>query len=91
MLLVMKGVMVPKGGETGIFRVRTGDFRGFQYGDPRRRPKSIDVEIFSDSGGLAFLFGQREKGSVPAITQAEINRVIQSARKAPEQDLSASR
>jgi hypothetical protein len=91
MLLLTKAIMMPPGGETGIFRVRTGDFRGFQYGDPRRRPKSIDVEIFSDSGGLAFLFGQREKGSVPAITQAEINRVIQSVRKAPEQDLSASR
>lgn len=91
MLLVLKGIMISRGGETGIFKVQTHDFRGFQYGDPQRRPKSIDVEIFADDGGLAFLFAQRETGPVPAITQAEINRVIQSARKVPEGDLSTSR
>lgn len=89
--LLMKGIMVPAGGDTGIFRIANNDLHGFQYGDPQRRPKSIDVEIFSDSGGLAFLFVQREKGPAPAITQAEINRVIQSVRRVQEQDLSASR
>lgn len=84
MLLVLKGIMIPPGGETGIFKVQTHNFRGFQYGDPRRRPKAIDVEIFADEGGLEFLFAQREGGPVPAITQAEINRVIQSAHKVPE-------
>ncbi|MGB9462671.1 MAG: hypothetical protein WCA94_17450, partial [Candidatus Acidiferrum sp.] len=32
MLLVIKGIMIPSGGETGIFRVRAGGFQGFQYG-----------------------------------------------------------
>lgn len=82
MLLLVKGIMIPSGGETGIFRIRTGDFQGFQYGDPRSRPRSIDVEVFADDGGLAFLFAQSEKGPVPAITQAEINEVLQSVRKA---------
>ncbi len=82
MLLVIKGIMIPNGGETGIFRVRAGGFQGFQYGNPGSRPRSIDVEIFADDGGLAFLFAQNEKGSVPAITQAEINMVLQSVRKA---------
>jgi hypothetical protein len=81
MLLVFKGIMVPRGGESGIFRVRTKDFQGFQYGDPQQRPKSVDVEIFADDGGLAFIFTQQEKGAVPAITQAEINGTIQSLRK----------
>jgi hypothetical protein len=89
--LLMKGIMVPAGGETGIFRIGNNELQGFQYGDPQRRPKSIDVEIFSDQGGVAFLFGQREKGPAAAITQAEINRVIQSVRKVPEENLSASR
>jgi hypothetical protein len=76
MLLVMKGIMVPRGGESGIFRIRTNDLQGFQYGDPQQRPKTVDVEIFADDGGFAFLFSQQEKGPVPAITQSEINRVF---------------
>jgi hypothetical protein len=83
MLLAIKGIMIPSGGETGIFRVRTGKFQGFQYGDPKSRPKTIDIEVFADDGGLAFLFAQREQGPVPAITQGEINRVLQSVRKTP--------
>jgi len=85
MLLVIKGIMIPSGGETGIFRIRTGDFQGFQYGDPLRRPKSLEVKIFSNDGGLAFLFVQQEKGPVPPITQAEVNRTIQSIRKVSDQ------
>jgi hypothetical protein len=85
MLLLFKGIMVSQGGESGIFRVRTKDFQGFQYGDPQQRPKSVDVELFADNGGFAFLFTQQAKGPVPAITQAEINGVIQSLRRVPSQ------
>lgn len=81
MLILFKGIMMPRGGESGIFRVRTDKFRGFQYGDPQMRPKSLNVEIFADDGGLYFVFAQRSEEPAPAITQAEINRVIQSARK----------
>jgi hypothetical protein len=91
MLLLFKGVMMPRGGESGIFRVRTGKFQGFQYGDPQARPKSLNVEIFADDGGLSFAFAQRSGGPAPAITQAEINRVVQTVRKIPESALSASR
>jgi hypothetical protein len=80
MLLLYKGVMVSGDAETGIFEVRTSNFQGFQYGNPLRRPKSINVEMFANDGGLAFLFAQRE-GASSAITQAEINRIIQSAHK----------
>lgn len=90
MLLLYKGIMISQGGETGIFQVRAAGFQGFQYGDPQRRPRSIDVEMFADDEGLALLFAQRESGPVPAITQAEINQVVQSAHKVPG-DLSASR
>ncbi len=89
MLVVIKGIMMPRGGESGIFRIRTGNFQGFQYGDPRSRPKSLDVEIFAADGGLAFLFAQRDNGPTPAITQAEINRVIQTVRRVPDQELVA--
>src|SRR5713101_4612556 len=91
MLVLFKGIMTPRGGESGIFRVRTDKFQGFQYGDPQARPKSLNVEIFADDGGLGFVFAQRGEGLFPAITQAEINRVIQTVRKIPERGLSASR
>lgn len=86
MLLVIKGIMTPNGAESGIYRIRAGDFRGFQFGDPRSHPRSLDIEIFDEDGGLGFIFTQRQNTSEPAITQAQINRVIQSLRKLPNQN-----
>jgi hypothetical protein len=91
MLILFKGIMMPRGGESGIFRVRTGKFQGFQYGDPQMRSNSLNVEIFSEDGGLYFVFAQKGQGLSPAIAQAEINRVIQTVRKIPEPALSAGR
>lgn len=86
MLLVIKGIMMPNGAESGIYRIRAGDLRGFQFGDPRSRPKSIDLEIHNEEGGFGFIFAQRQNGSEPPITQADINRVIQSLRKSTNQN-----
>lgn len=86
MLLVIKGIMMPNGAESGIYRIRARDFRGFQFGDPRSRPKSIDLEIHNEDGGLGFIFTQRQSMSEPAVTQEQINRVIQSLRKLPNQN-----
>jgi hypothetical protein len=91
MLLLFKGRMMPGGGESGIFRVRTERFQGFQFGDPQSRPKSLDVEMFSDDVGLSFIFAQRENGATPAITQAQINRVLHTARKVHEEGLGGGR
>ena len=86
MLLVMKGIMVPGRGETEIYRVRTEKFQGFQFGDPKSRPKSVNIEMYAKDGGLSFIFVQREKGNAEGITQAEINRVIRTARRAPDEN-----
>lgn len=86
MLLVIKGIMMPSGAESGVYQIRAGDFRGFQFGDPRSRPKSIDLEIYNQDGGLGFIFSQRANSSEPQITQAEINYVIQSLRKSTIQN-----
>ncbi|HEV2195274.1 MAG TPA: hypothetical protein VGR55_06810 [Candidatus Acidoferrum sp.] len=86
MLLLIKGIMMPSGAESGIYQIRAGDFRGFQFGDPRSRPKSIDLEIYNQDGGLGFIFTQRQNTSDPAITQAQINRIVQALRKLPNQD-----
>ena len=86
MLLIMKGIMMSFGADSGIYRIRTGGFQGFQFGDPRSRPRSIDLEIYNEDGGLGFIFSQRENSSEPPITQAQINRVIQSLRKSTNQN-----
>jgi hypothetical protein len=38
----------------------------------------------ADEGGIEFNMGQKKDGSGPAITQAEINRLIQTTRRVPE-------
>lgn len=66
-------------GDSGIFAVQAHDFRGFQYGDPGKHPKRITVTLCSADSEVEFSFSQ--KGMTPlAISQAEINRVIQTVR-----------
>jgi hypothetical protein len=91
MLLVVKGIMIPQGGESGIYWIRTSRFQGYQYGDPRSRPKSLDVELFAEDEGLGFNFSQKEKGTISAISQGDINRVIQTVQKISGQPSSAGR
>jgi hypothetical protein len=85
MLVLIKGITVPAGANSGIFFIRTPVYQGFQFGDPLKRPRSISIEIYTADGGLGFVFSQKEKSSTPAITQAEINRVIQTAHKITQQ------
>lgn len=81
MLLIIKGVMIPRGGDSGIYWIRTSRFQGYQYGNPRSRPKSVDVELFTEDEGLGFIFSQKEKATTSAISQGDINRVIQTVHK----------
>jgi len=68
------------GGETGIFTFDTPTIRGFQMGDPGKRPKYISVRAF-DMGDhqLELTFGI-QKSAIGQITQAEVNRVLQTVR-----------
>lgn len=84
MLVMVKGIMLPAAAESGLFHVTASGYEGFQFGDPQRRPKSISVEIYANDGGLSFIFTQRGEGSVPPVTQAEINRVIGTIRHVNE-------
>jgi hypothetical protein len=82
-LLLLKSVLVDAhNSDSGIFLIQTKDFRGFQYGKPQSRPREIIDELFADKGRLHFTF--RDKSCAGDISQAEINRVIQTTR--PVQD-----
>jgi hypothetical protein len=77
LLLMMKPTWNLK---TGIFLIQSKDFRGFQYGNPRSQPPEIIDELFSDNANLKFTFIEIGKGRAINISQAEINRIIQTAR-----------
>jgi hypothetical protein len=80
MLLVVKAICVPGDPESGIFDVRGTEFKGFQYGRPQSPPKHVNVELFPEDGHLDLFFEQKKNGSV-AISQADINRVVQTIHK----------
>ncbi|HUA00053.1 MAG TPA: hypothetical protein VMB02_06960 [Candidatus Aquilonibacter sp.] len=84
MLLSFKAIAMPRA-ESGIFAIETPSFRGFQFENPRSRPPRVTDELYSSDGGIDLIFFQKTVGSAPAISQAEINRVIQSVHKIPAQ------
>ncbi|HKF50887.1 MAG TPA: hypothetical protein VKB26_01125 [Candidatus Acidoferrales bacterium] len=79
-LLLVKTISMPPA-DTGIFSIRTPDFEGFQFEGTDRRPRKLTVELYSKDGGIDVIFFQKIDGSAHAISQPEINRVIQSIRK----------
>jgi hypothetical protein len=79
-LLLFKAISVPEA-DSGIFLIRTTGFQGFQFGNPQSRPSRIREDLYADDGGIELIFFQGG-GSSPSVSQGEINRIIQSVRKA---------
>jgi hypothetical protein len=82
LLLTVKAISVPGDPNSGIFAVQGKEFKGFQYGRPQSPPKHLSVELFPEDGHLDLLFGQKENGPI-VISQADINRVVQTIHKVP--------
>jgi hypothetical protein len=80
MLLMIKAISMPNA-SSGIFVIQTRDFKGFQFENPQVRPARITDELYNEEGGVDVMFLQKTDGSAPTVSQAEINRVIQSIRK----------
>jgi hypothetical protein len=89
MLLLIKGISIPRA-ESGIFSIQTQEFQGFQFESPQNRPFKISDYLYSDEGGVDVTFFQKVGGSAPSISQAEINRVIQSIHKVPPQTVASN-
>jgi|SRR5690242_13681655 len=81
MMLTIKAIPIPDSASTGLFTIHNQSLQGFQYGDPQKRAPRIIIDLLGDNGGIEFNIGQRKEGSCPAITQAELNCIIQSTRK----------
>jgi hypothetical protein len=83
-LLLIKALSMPNA-ESGIFSIQTSNFQGFQFESPQNRPLRISVEIYSNDGGLDIMFLQKAGGSAPSISQAEVNRGVQSIHRVSAQ------
>jgi len=80
-VILIKAIMPPTT-DWAIYNIRSKDFKGFQLGNPARRPKKMCLELYADDVEIEVNIMQSESGRTPAITQAEINRIIQTAHKA---------
>jgi len=77
LLLMIKLIVMPRA-DTGLFSIQENGWRGFQFGDPRKGPPRIADELYSDAGGVDFIFFRKNGASGAGITQARINRVLAS-------------
>jgi hypothetical protein len=82
MLLIVKGISIPRGAESGIFLVTAGEFKGFQFGRPSKAPNGFSVQLYSATVSLDFIFGPKLNGPT-AISQADVNRILQTLHKVP--------
>jgi hypothetical protein len=83
-LLLMLKTATALYGESGIFTIASGAGRGFQFGNPVTKPKEIRDDLYFDSGRIEFTLSQSHSDGSSNITQADINRVIQTVRIVPE-------
>jgi hypothetical protein len=99
LLLQLKSILLdevgnPHGGsspaETGIFNIQTQGYEGFQYGDPRSRPNTLELRLYSQDGRVEIKFLQGGYDEPAGVTQPEINRILQSLRKAAPGELAPS-
>jgi hypothetical protein len=81
-LVMVKAMCVGGDANSGIFSVQGKEFKGFQYGLPQNPPKRLSVELFPADGHLDLIFGQKKTGST-IISQADVNRVVQTIHKVP--------
>jgi len=80
MMLMTKATIAPEK-DSEIYSVRCNGFEGFQLGNPADRPATIALELYADDGELEFVLMQRKQGPPSSISQADINRILQSIRR----------
>jgi len=86
-IIMLKAIMPPTT-DWGIYNIQSQNFRGFQLGDPIRRPKRMCLELYTDDAHFEISIGQNTTSPGPGISQAELNRIIQTVRKVPHTDVS---
>lgn len=82
MVILIKAIMPPST-DWAIYNIRSKSFKGFQLGDPVRRPKKMCLELYGVDVHFEININQNMSSTTSGITQAELNRIIQTTRKAP--------
>jgi hypothetical protein len=86
-LLTMKAVVLAgSSADTGIFNVRNQNWYGFQLGDPQAHPRRVAVHLYSDDGTIELTFAGSDGQRPVAVTQPEINRIVESLRKVAQKE-----
>ena len=85
-VLVSKSIMLAGWAESGIFNVQNQSYKGFQQGNPQVRPNRLLVDLHSYDGSVEMAFFQTDYKNPAGLTQPEINRMVQSLRKASQNE-----
>jgi hypothetical protein len=81
-IILIKAIMPPTT-DWAIYKIQSQNFKGFQLGDPIRRPKKMCLELYAEDAHFEISIWQNTTSPDSGITQAELNRIIQSVRKVP--------
>jgi len=81
LLTIKHGELV--NGVSRVYSIETEGLRGFQKGDPLHDEKATIVDLFDKQDHHFELWFVTQKGASARITQADINRVIETIRPAP--------
>jgi hypothetical protein len=81
-MLMIKSIVPVKAAETGIFYVQNQDYKGFQQGNPEVRQDGVVLDLYSGDDHFEMIFLLKDYHNAIGVTQPEINRVIQSVRRA---------
>jgi hypothetical protein len=84
-VILIKAIMPPTT-DWAIYKIQSQNFKGFQLGDPIRRPKKMCLELYAEDAHFEINIDQNTTSPGSGITQAELNRIIQSVRKVPRKD-----
>ena len=79
-VMVIKA-LVPPMGDSEIYNIRSEQFQGFQLGSPARRPVKMCLQLYAEDVEFEINLEQNKTGPSPSITQADLNRIIQTAHK----------
>jgi len=80
LLLTTKSIALLPSAKTGFFNVQNQSYRGFQQGNPQTAA-TINVSLFSDDGSFDYTLFQSGYQGHAAVSQGEINRIVQSLRR----------
>lgn len=74
----------------GIFNLYSKDYKGFQLGNPQRRPDTLTIRLYSDGGSFQITFLQAGYEEPSGVTQPEINRIVQSLHRATAAEIAST-